>query len=169
MGRTYSEPDAATLAMAADVMAVHHQRLIDAEVTVCYRMVHAPRDKKGEPKGPALKVHGVQAAGSVRINSLKDRSQGLADATVLLDGDRWDDWPEQTQRALLSHELTHLEPTGAVDDLGRPKLEMRQHDADVGVFFGVMETFLEAALDTQVVAKLTEDTRVWVQPLLQLG
>lgn len=118
MPTTYhsAEPEARPIVDA--LLAKHYQDLLDAGVTVGLWFVLAPRDKDGEPTGPALKFHGYAAAGIVKVNSLKDRAQGKPDATIFLDGDEWQRWSDDRQRAVLDHELYHLivktYPTGTL-------------------------------------------------------
>jgi hypothetical protein len=94
---------------------------------------------------------------------------------MVIDGDRWRDWTEQRQLALIDHELTHLaivrdeDNNIKLDDCCRPKLKLKPHDAQVGVFYSVMARHGVEALDTKVVAELYQDTKEWVQPMLELG
>lgn len=117
-----------------------HKSLVDLGVTVDLLFAHAEVDEDGMPKGDALKHHGVKALGIAKILSLKHRVAGRADAEITLDGDWWNDAPQDQRDALLDHELHHLtvktdgkmKPT--YDDIGRPKLRMRPHDYDFGWF-----------------------------------
>lgn len=130
----------------------HHPDLVTAEVTIAVLMAHAPTDGAGEPTCPALKHHGVRAAAVVRVVNLKDRAKGVADAEIVLDGDRWALWPAETQRSILDHELTHLvvvadtyEEDGVtlrdavLDACDRPKLRLRGHDHEMGWFDSIAE------------------------------
>lgn len=106
----------------------------------------------------------VAALATVKINPLKARVLGSGDALVMIDGDRWMDFEEPEQRAILDHELTHLElvydddgelPEAAIeaaeanptkerprpirlDDEGRPRLRIRLHDHQFGWFDDVV-------------------------------
>ncbi len=87
-----------------------------------------------------------------RASERADRAEGKADATVTVDGNRYDEWPLARLDAILDHELTHLELSlkdGAVqcDDLGRPKLRMRKHDQQYGWFNEVAERHGEDAVE----------------------
>lgn len=124
--------------------------------------------------GPALMHNGYQAAAIIRRTTEKDRVAGLADAVLIIDGNRLDEWTAETVDALIDHELQHLEivyKDGEIarDNCGRPKLKLRKHDAQIGVFYSVIERHGPDALDTKIVAKLAEDTKQWVQPMLQWG
>lgn len=136
---TYVQADDSTRALLGTVMAQYHQRLQAIGLTVNILMAHAPLDEAGDPDGPALKQHGAPAIAIIKINPLKQRAHGLADAELVLDGDQWPTFSRAKRIAIMDHELTHLEPTLKNDDLGRPKLKMRQHDFQVGWFFDVAQ------------------------------
>lgn len=128
------------------VRAAHHAERLEG-VTFAVLMVHAEVDSTGAPKGFALKHHGMPAAAKVRIVSLRDRAHGLADVEIQIDGDRWPKWSKATQRAILDHELTHLLRGKGEDDLGRPKLKIRDHDFQVGWFHEVAERHGKASVE----------------------
>jgi Putative phage metallopeptidase len=132
-------------------------------------MAFGAKDDHGELKAPAMKKNGIAIAGKMKINSHALRAEGLEDATMTLDGDRWDEWPPLEQESLVHHELNHLEPTGKVDQGGRPKLKNRPHDHECGVFEATMIAYGPEAMDTKIVAEIAEDTREWIQPCLSWG
>lgn len=134
-------------ALAEGVIRRWHERLNRAGVSIGYLFAHADRDASGQPKGPALKVHGYPAAALVKIVTLRDRVAGLPDALCVIDGDQWPDWTAERRQAVLDHELTHLHPTGDTDDANRPKLEMRLHDIQIGGFLEVIQRHEEEALE----------------------
>lgn len=136
---TYVQADETVLALVAMAMGQYHQRLQAIGLTYNVLMAHAPEGDDGEPDGPALKQHGAPALALIKINSLKHRAHGLADVEIVLDGDQWPEFSRAKRLAILDHELTHIEPTMKFDDLGRPKLTMRQHDFQVGWFFDVAQ------------------------------
>lgn len=123
-----------------------HHPIRDAGVRVDILMAYPEYDEEtGEPLNDALKHQGQKALGICRIVNLKDRTKGLGDAEILLDGHWWDNTAsEEQQRALLDHELHHLavKKKGEEiqkDDLGRPKLRMRKHDYQFGWFTTIAE------------------------------
>lgn len=132
------------------VMKQHHDLLDDLGVKVEALMVYA-----SQPGQPALPVRGHAAAAKIRVLPLRDRAKGLADAELLIDGDRWEDWPDATRDALIDHELTHLEPAvdrhgvPKRDDLDRPRLKIRPHDIELGVFEEVIARHRTASIDCQ--------------------
>ena len=155
---TYRQADEDVLDIIGVLMATpHHQDLRDAGVRVGARFAFAAVDEKtGEPKGHALKHHGWPAAAVVKIVSQKDRVSGMPDAMIDIDGMAWEqDWSNERKRAVLDHELTHLlvqrddEGNIKLDDCCRPKLKMRPHDAEIGVFYDVVERFGEAAIEAE--------------------
>lgn len=140
--------------LLAEVIASTHKDLKAAGVTISIMTAHAKVNEEGEPEGPALKHHGYPAAAVIKVNSYKDRVEGKDDATLLIDGDRWDEFSIKKQRGLIDHELTHLVvqrgKRGGIktDKCGRPCLKTRPHDAEIGVFYDVVERHGEDALET---------------------
>jgi hypothetical protein len=130
--------------LLSEVLEKHHPELHDAELIVDVLVAFATKNEQGEPRGPALSHGGYPATATVRINSLKQRVLGGGDALVTLDGDRCGDFSPLQQRAILDHELTHLElivsDEGGVegDDIGRPRLRLRKHDHQFGWFDAVV-------------------------------
>lgn len=124
----------------AAVMEHYHPHLRDAGLAVEILRAYAPRDDNDDPVGPALKLHGYECCATIKILDLKNRVAGRGDAELLLDGDNLDTWSEDQLRAILDHELTHLElrvdDHGGVqrDDFGRPLLRIRKHDRQFGWF-----------------------------------
>lgn len=140
---TYRKADDESVELLRDVMVAYHPRLAEAGVRVEFLEAFAPRGKNGEPKGPALKHHGYPALAVVKPTSHKDRVAGEADAILSIDGDRWPELTDARKRALLDHELTHLELVvreGEIqlDDCHRPKLKTRPHDFEVGILDDVI-------------------------------
>ncbi len=165
--RTFREASTEVVALVGSVMREHFDQLVQAGVTVRTIMAHAGVDDDGEPKGPAIQKDGHAVAGRTKIVSLKDRVAGLDDAVMELDGDRWPEWQEMFQRSVIWHELNHLELKGKIDDAGRPKMKLRKHDIQLGVFLAGMEIFGSEGADTQVMAQAAGDSKEWIQPLME--
>jgi hypothetical protein len=109
----------------------HRERLKD--VTIAVLSAHASRDEDDEPRGEALSCRGRPILGKIRISTVEDRAEGVADVRVLLNGDRWGQLSAPMQRAVIDECLTMIEvqqKDGAPkrDDLGRPKLQQRPWD-----------------------------------------
>lgn len=118
----------------------HRERLKDVNIVVL--SAHASRDEDDEPRGEALARNGRPILGTIRISSLEDRAEGMADARVLLNGDRWGQLSAAMQRSVIDTCLTQIEvrqKDGAPlrDDLGRPKLQQRKWDFELVGFHDV--------------------------------
>jgi hypothetical protein len=132
----FSKTDDAVDTMVAEVMEEYHPKLHAEGVTVGTLFAFG-----GDDAIPVLKHHGWPAAAVVKINSLKDRVRGLADATITIDKATWNEYPDATRRALIDHELEHLQLVMVKDtmfvqhdDHDRPKLKIKPHDFELGVF-----------------------------------
>ena len=120
-------------------LASFHGALDEAGVTIDTLMAYANVDANGDAVGPALTLGGYACVGRIKVMGLKDRAAGRADAELLLDGDKWNEFSDEEQSAIIDHELTHLElqvdDNGLRrDDLDRPKLRNRKHDHQFGWF-----------------------------------
>ncbi len=113
----------------------HRERLKD--VTIAVFSAHASRDEKSdEPRGEALSCRGRPILGKIRISTVEDRAEKMADVRVLLNGDRWGQLSAAMQRSVIDNCLTQIEvqqKDGApkLDDLGRPKLQQRPWDFEL--------------------------------------
>lgn len=160
-GRTYQRCPIEVSKIVNELIDDHYADL--HEVSFGCLFAHAPIDEKtGEVKPPALVHHGLPAAAKVRVVSLKDRAKGIADVEILIDGDEWARWGDRRRRAVLDHELKHVNvrlletEDGATaelkrDDLGRPKLCMIPHDVEIGAFADIATRWGEDSLDREQV------------------
>lgn len=145
-----------------EVMKQYHGQLHEAGVRVDVLFAHAPTDSNGDTTSPALKYHGHGCAAEVRIISLRDRVAGRGDAEITLNGDQYDLWTGCQLRAILDHELTHLElrvdDRGAVkrDDADRPKLRLREHDQEFGWFDSVARRHGEDSTEVRQATRLVD-------------
>lgn len=170
MPATFGDCDSETLALAKEMLELHHRDLHEAGVDIYYRF------KFGAPKakGPTLTLHGRACAAIVQIHSADERSRGSKDVTITIDGDTWKDRPVAEKKAILDHEQSHPllvrdKKTGQLmlADDQRPKLKMRQHDVEVGGFEEVMKRHKLNALESQSLAEIfSRDT---VQGVLNFG
>lgn len=138
--------------LVAEVMRDHHPRLAEAGVSVGIQW--AASDKPGRA---GLRHQGYPAAATIKINGLQARLGGMADTTLTIDQAAWYRYPAARQAALIDHELTHLVPVPEkdsercrVDDAGRPKLRLRRHDFQIGIFDEVIERHGSDALDADM-------------------
>lgn len=166
---TYQMAEKAVAKLVAQVMKRFHGALDDAGVTVDVLMAHARTDKNGDPVGPALSLGGCACVGKIKVMSLKDRAAGRADAEMILDGDRWLEFADEVQAAIVDHELTHLElcigDNGLrTDDLGRPKLRLRKHDHQFGWFDEIVRRHGENSIEWEQYAQFTNVTyqQLWL-------
>ncbi len=138
-----------------------HKPLLDAKVKIDLVFAFPNYDDNGQPTNDALKHHGRKVLGLARRMGLKDRAMGRGDAEISLDAEWWGRASEPERRALLDHELHHLEVRTDVrgiahDDLGRPKLLLRKHDVDVGWFSLIADRHGEASLERRQAAEIAE-------------
>lgn len=131
----------------------HHPELEEAEVSIGVLWAWPGED---DEDGAVLKLHGYQAAAIIKINKASDRLQGMPDATIKIDAKLWRDRLDDFGRiALIDHELTHLvvlrdkDNHIKSDDAGRPKLKMRLHDVQIGVFDSIIRRYADKSLDGQ--------------------
>jgi hypothetical protein len=129
------------------VMKENHGDLHAAGVTITALIARSE-------EGPAIKVRGSEAAGCIRITKLAERTLGLGDALMTLDGERMDAWTSRRLQAVIDHELRHLmiaknKKTGQIqlDDEGRPKLRIRPHDFEFGWFARTAELYGEESYE----------------------
>lgn len=150
---SYSNVDSIWTDELKSVMSTNHPKLTEAGVTVSLLQAHGKRNAEGELTSPTLKSHGYPALALVKINNQRDRTDGLADATVIIDGDQFFDLSHEKQVAVLDHELEHLEVVYdedgniQLDDCNRPKLKMRLHDLFVGGFKSIVLRHGENAVE----------------------
>ena len=154
MGRTYEKCGDDVHELVRRSIDMHHPELSKAGVTFALLFAHSAVDEEGEVKGPALTAGGYPAAAVSRIVGLKDRTKGLADAEIVIDGDGWMDLNPKAKLALIDHELTHFlvrqgEGGPALDDLKRPLLKLRRHDIQAGWFIEVAQRHGEAAQEVR--------------------
>lgn len=103
-----------------------------------------------------LKSHGFPAAATIKIQPLKQRATGNADSLLCIDYHQWTRFTEAQRIALLHHEAVHLTLTldddnnVKRDDLNRPKMKLRVHDNECGIFTEVITQHGRDALDVHV-------------------
>jgi hypothetical protein len=138
------------------VMHDHHAGLEGHKVTIGVKWVR-PKTK-ADAFGP-LRLHGYPCAAVIKITPYEQRVEGIEDAVIKIDQRRWKGMALSAREALIDHELTHLtlvrnRKTDEVleDDLGRPRLRMKLHDVELGVFDSIIRRHGETSLDYQHVA-----------------
>lgn len=173
MSTTYTRGTKEHLELAEDVARRWHPVISRCGVTIDVLVAHEIDEETGEVS-PCLMHHGFPAAATIKIVPLKQRALKQADALLTIDGAVWDRLSKAQRLALLDHEMTHLMVaadagglvtidgagtmigTAKLDDQGRPKLRMRQHDNEVSWFREVAMRHGRAALEVQCVDQLVE-------------
>lgn len=166
---TYVSAPTQVEAFVLHAMKQYHPELVEHGVTVRVLLAHAQRDEGGEPKGPAIRHHGYPAKALARVNNLRDRVEGKTDATIIIDGDNYKDWPDAELLAICDHELRHFElvtkedehgnPVVQLDDANRPRLRIRPHDVELGAFVDVIHRHGRHASE----AKAIRDAQRFIQ------
>lgn len=153
---TYSKAPGEVLDLIAEVIDNWHPDLLEAEARIGAVMARPTLDRDGEPKGPAMAKDGFPVLARIKRNSEEDRAGGKDDATITIDADHWETLDGEDdglarQRALIDHELYHLEVQrekalpGQVkgpiktDDRSRPLFRIRPHDWEITGFRAVAE------------------------------
>lgn len=151
--------------LVAELIETYHPELADVEATILCQMHES---KNG------LALHGYPAYATVRLIPAKDRAAGLPDARITIDAEEWHEMPEAKQRAVLDHELHHLEVVGQwspgdddnpsrfvckTDDAGRPKMKLRKHDYNFGGFYEIAERHRGHSVESEHFAAMREAYR----------
>jgi hypothetical protein len=138
MSVIYDHADETVHEMAREILERHHPelRLPDKSFVRLCILIAADPDK---PDESAVKCHGYPAQAVVSVIPYKQRVDKRADAEIIIDQRNWENLTEPQQRAVLDHEITHLEfviedNIVKTDDQGRPKLRLRLHDYTVEGF-----------------------------------
>jgi hypothetical protein len=145
MGTTYEVCGNDVQKLLSKAMSEYHPDLAAHKVTV--QAVFARNYDKEQNPVPAVKMHGHPAAAKISVTSLQDRARGLADAKLLIDGNKWEHLSQETRIALLDHELEHLIAGEERDDLGRPKLQTRHHDYLLAGFESILQRHGNKAIE----------------------
>lgn len=158
MPTTYEKADVNTELFVQEVMGKYHKHLADIGLTLNVLFAYGARNKDGEQTKPAIVVGGYPALACIKVNKLEDRVAGLADATMIFDGDSWNDHERERQVAIIDHELEHIElkqdRKGVVktDDVGRPLFGLKKHDIYVTGFRSVAERHREVSVEVESIA-----------------
>jgi hypothetical protein len=169
---TFQRADKSVNQMADEILHqfATHEPLIAAKVTIDFVFAYPDYDERtGAPKNDALKLHGTKALAIARKIPLKDRALGRADCEITIDHHHWDRATEDVRRALLDHELHHFEvkidKRGVVtDDLGRPVINLRHHDYDIGWFRIIAQRHGQHSIECQQAETMMEDSGQFFWP-----
>jgi Putative phage metallopeptidase len=131
-----------------EVLLAHHPDLIAADVT--FGVLMAANDEDD-----AITHHGYPALAVIKVTNHKDRVLGLPDCSLAIDAAWWNTASIEERKAILDHEATHLvlmlDKQGAVktDDCNRPKLKLRPHDLELGVFLEIVDRHSKNSQEAQ--------------------
>jgi hypothetical protein len=145
------------------------------KVKVDFVWAFADLNDKGEQCNDAITLRGHRAYGLCRIVNLKDRAKGNGDAEIVIDHDYWQEIPEAQQRALVDHELNHIQicvnkkGDPKFDDLNRPKLALRKHDIEVGWFSSVAQRHGAHSLEQIQAKQILDSDGQYLWPQLVQG
>ncbi len=162
---TYSESGAGSVEVILlhELVGLHFPDLKEAGVTFT---VLTASSEDGAP----VKWKGVPATAVIKVNNLKDRTEGKADLTVTIDEEKWGGMTPQERKALLHHELLHpqllLDEAGRVkrDNVDRPRMKLRPDDFVLSGFHEVVEKYGKDAGERQGVAAVVrkwEEDGLW--------
>lgn len=144
MSKHYLRASVDVSKIVTSIIDEHYKELRSARVTVEALTVHS--DKEGVP---ALTLRGRPCGGIIRKTNTKERVAGRADAEIILAREYYQGLTDRQRRALLHHELHHLEVRHDKDDeikrdtAGRPVLALREHDFEVGWFHDIAALYGE--------------------------
>lgn len=113
--------------------------------------------------GAAVTHNGLPALAVIRVVPLKDRTMGRGDVEITFDGAAVGHLTEDEQRALIDHELYHLEikrnKDGQVkyDDLGRVEFKLRPHDREFGWFDAIAARWGKYSIEVKQAVGMIKD------------
>lgn len=147
--------------VTAKLLKKYHEELSKAEIDIAIVFVNAGQDKTGFPI-PAIVKNGKICAAKIGNTTTIHRVCGLADVIMQIDEQIWDKLRTETRDALIDHELTHLEISKdkdgypMTDAAGRPVIQMKPHDVELGIFQEIVARHKAAAIDSHVIQALYE-------------
>jgi hypothetical protein len=153
------------IALLNQTIEKFHQDLHAFKVTVKLIKVGSNLDKNGDPKGPALKLHGSPCAAQIRAhNSIQQYLTGYH-YTIKVDMDLWDELSDEQKIAVLDHELTHAvikrDSKGEVkrDDRNNLIVGCRPDDYTINGFFDVMQRHGQDAIEFTTLQKINAQVK----------
>lgn len=157
MAKTFRKSDSYMRSLVEEVMRLYHPDLIEYKISV--DLIDAY-----DSGGGAAVVHGGRPAYAViRSIPLKDRVMGRGDAEITFDALVVGRMTERQRKALIDHELYHLEfklnkdGEKTVDDLGRYLFKMRPHDREFGWFESVAMRWGRDSVESKQAREMVED------------
>ncbi len=173
MPKTYKRCPHAMADLAAKLIAAPYAELVEHEVSVDYVFAYGPVDNDGKTTAPAISHRGHPCAGEIRITPARERALGLADAVMTIDGDRWPKLSASVRRALIDHELAHLELKRDANGVvklgpgGRPALSCRFHDYELGGFHEIAERHGKSSFEVLTLAPVVQRQAQLLMPFFE--
>ncbi len=139
----------------AKIMEKYHGDLHKSGCTVDVLMASPTTSEQGEVESAPLKKNGYPCVALIKIVGLADRVAGLSDVMLKIDAEKWKEMSMKQKDALIDHELTHLivktdkDGNAKRDDQDRPKLQMKRHDYELGIFTDVIRRHERDSVDYQ--------------------
>jgi hypothetical protein len=170
---TFQRCPPAIKAMADEILREHesHQQVVSAKVEIDYVFAFADVNDAGVTINNALTHHGSRALGICKKIALKERVLGRGDVEIALDGRWWQEASEAECRAVLDHELHHIEVKVDLngvcrDDIGRPLIKLRKHDYDVGWFNIIAQRHGTASIEAKQAKQIMDEMGQYYWPEL---
>jgi hypothetical protein len=166
MEKAYTKAPKSVMDILNCAMNDWHPDLEKAKVRIAVVMVKPELDDKGEPKAPAITHAGHTAAAKVRLAKPGERLCGMYDAMVEIDEFLWDSLDDESQVALLDHELEHLGIQYDADgflrrnDDGSPKLKLKKDDWCLTGFEAVARRHKNAALEVKAIRDVVKNCQM---------
>lgn len=157
MAKTFRKSDGYIRSLVEEVMRLYHPDLVEYKISI--DLIDA-YDSKGEA---AVMHHGLPAYAVIRTIPLKDRVMGRGDVEITFDANRVARMSERQKRALIDHELTHLEfklnkdGEKTVDDIGRYLFKMKPHDREFGWFESVAMRWGKDSIESVQAREMVND------------
>lgn len=157
MSKQYDKASADVEKRIEHMREKYHQALDG--VTICALFVFSDEsehvlEQSGYPKLAITKIVGV-----------KERAAGLSDALIVIDRYSYSGLSPKAADAMIDHELYHLERVidekterPKTDVVGRPKLQMRKHDWELGWFDEIAQRHGEYSIEVMQAKTLMRDS-----------
>lgn len=157
MSKTFRKSDSYTRDLLEQVINRYHTHLKDYNITIDLI------DAYNSNGGPAVLHNGLPAYAVIRSIPLKDRVMGRGDVEITFDALEFGRMKERQRKALIDHELTHLEfkvnkdGEKIVDDIGRYVFKMRPHDREFGWFHSVARRWGQDSIESVQAIEMVSD------------
>lgn len=157
MAKTFRKSDAYTRDLVEQVVNKYHTHLRDYNVQIDLI------DAYNSSGGPSVLHNGLPAYAVIRSVPLKDRVMGRGDIEITFDALEFGRMKERQRKALIDHELTHVEfklnkdGEKTVDDIGRYIFKMRPHDCEFGWFHSVARRWGIDSIESKQAREMVDD------------